>query len=351
MGSQRGKGEGTYLRRGEKWQFVLRVDGRRLTALAPTKAEARHRVMQRLATAGQKSRSSSTFATDFAETLPELRAELAPTNAAQYAATLAKVRGTPLGETSTDRVTGDLVQSWVDALDGSPVTVRNHGSRVRAVLRRLGRVVRVTLPKPERKAKRTVWGSETDEFRDFARSQPENRRLALLLLIETGLSRSEACGLRHDDRDEDGVFLRLAVTETDEAVVVREKFKRDHRADWVPLTPELLDLIGPPRTGYVLTGTDTPMRPRTLTQLVRRALKGSRWDGHTPQALRRAHGQAVWESTGDILLTAVKMRHSVAMSEKEYLQADRETRRRAMRSAFGDPDDRPTNRPKNGSDG
>ena len=81
-------------------------------------------------------------------------------------------------------------------------------------------------------------------------------------------------------------------------------------------------------------GTEEPMKPRSLTQLVRRAVNGTKWANLTPQSLRSGFGQAVWEKTDNALLTASMMRHSLAMTEKEYVQVDRGIKKRAHELVF-----------------
>jgi len=61
---------------------------------------------------------------------------------------------------------------------------------------------------------------------------------------------------------------------------------------------------------------------------------GTKWANLTPQSLRRGFGQAVWEKTDNALLTASMMRHSLAMTEKEYVQVDRGIKKRAHELVF-----------------
>ena len=179
-----------------------------------------------------------------------------------------------------------------------------------------------------------MWGRDKEDFLAWVRGLPENRRLAVGLLYLSGLRRSEACGLRYQDLQQEGAYLRMAVTETEDSVHVRPRLKTDDSAAWIPLPPELLEWIGTGE-GFVLTGRKEPMKPRSLTQLVRRTVKGTRWASVTPQALRRGFGQAVWEATGDPKLTASMMRHSLAMTDKEYVQVDRGIKARTHDLVFG----------------
>ena len=172
---------------------------------------------------------------------------------------------------------------------------------------------------------------------DWLRLQENNRKVAIGLLYMVGLRRSEACGLRFEDMVKGGAVLKVSVTETDDSIHVRPKLKTEDSGGFVAIPEELREWIGNGK-GFVLTGIKEPMKPRTLTQLVRRSVKGTKWADLRPQALRRGFGQLVWERTGDPKLTAANMRHSLAMTDQEYVQVDRLIKSRTIEEIFSKRD-------------
>jgi len=268
---------------------------------------------------------------------PELCKTLAPTNFAQYQATLKKLKGSTLAAMPIVCVDSTALLSWLASLEGATASRRNHVARVRAMLNRLGHKVTIELPKPPRKEKTTVWGHDSEEFMDWLRLQENNRRVAIGLLYMVGLRRSEACGLRFEDIVKGGAVLSVSVTETDDEVHVRAKMKTEDSSGFVAIPEELMGWIGKGK-GFVLTGIKEPMKPRTLTQLVRRSLRLTKWVTVRPQALRRGFGQLVWERTGDAKLTAANMRHSLAMTDREYVQVDRGIKSRTIEEIFSKRD-------------
>lgn len=341
MASQRLKGQGTFRRYKDGWQWILRKKGEPvLTGTGKTKKAAEANGRKKIAS--PSSTTSKTLAEAWKEMEPELCRQLSPTNSAAYRSTFTRISGSSFAsKIPYTSITADQLLEGVPRGSLSVVTWRGHLTRIRAVLNRLGHKVMVELPKPPRKEKTTVWGSDKDEFLGFVRSLPLNRRVALALIYLTGLRRSEACGVRFEDLEEKagGAYLRLAVTETDDGIHIRPRFKTRESASFVPMGRELLGWIAEwaegRSTGFVLSRGDDPLRPHSLTNLVRRTVKGTKWAAVTPQALRRGFGQAVWETTGDAKLGAAMMRHSLGMFDKEYVQVDRGIKSRAHDLVFG----------------
>ena len=291
-----------------------------LSGTGATKKAAKANALAKAARPSPPS-TTSTLAEAWKALEPELCRDLAPTNFAAHCSTFAKLSIGGLAGKEVSQITAETITQWASLLGVSLLTRRGHVARVRSVLKRMGYTVIVSLPKPPKKEKPTVYGRDAEEFMEFVRSLPPNRRLAVGLIYFSGLRRSEACGLRYEDIRGTGAYLSVSVTETDEAVHVRKRLKTDASAAYVSLGAELLGWIGK-GSGFVLSGTDTPMKPRALTQLVRRAVAGTKWAKLRPQALRRAHGQLIVERTGNLKLVAGALRHSVAMAAEEYTSVD-----------------------------
>lgn len=328
---RRGRGEGkieSVLREsGKRYRLVRTLGGKRVPGPwvkrqsdAVAAWESRH---------GSAAPASRSFAQEFSLLLPSLKASLAPTNYDQYRITHDHFARTALGEMQTASITAQDVSLALSTLGCGVLARRGHQTRLCAALKRLGHPVALPNVKAPKKPKRK--DTDTAAFVKFALSLGRTDALLLLLPRLLGLRRSEALGLRHEDRDEDGVWIVRAVTDTDEAVHEREILKTGRSHAWQALPDELLDMVGPPRSGYVLTDGTEPMRPDTMTARTKMLLETTKWKGFTPQDLRRSFGQAHYERDKDVFGTAALMRHSVKMSEEEYLQTDKDLRRRLMK--------------------
>lgn len=317
-----GKLETAQRKSGKRYRVVLTVD--KETVVGPwmkNKGEALPAAKKKAAPAAK---SSPSFATEFARLLPSLKT-LAPSNYDQYETTYEHFARTSLGERPVSAIVASDVLEALATHPGSPATARGHKTRICAVLRRLDNKIKLDNPKSPRKRK--ITDTDTEGFVKFAKTLRELDCLLLLVSRLTGMNRSEACGLRHSDRDEDGVWIVRGVTRGRDAVHEREILKTARRWGWQPIPKELQSLVGPPKQGYVLTGTAEPLNPGTATKRTQKLLKGTKWEGFGPQASRRSFGQSSYDRDRDVYGTAVLMRHSVEMSEREYLQTDKDLKR------------------------
>jgi integrase len=228
-----------------------------------------------------------------------------------------------------------MVRAWFDGLDLAPTTKRKRLGFVHQILRAHGNESRYKPPKSERHTRRPLTPQEVAKLRAEILSLPNEKRIGVLLCLECGLRRSEACGLRHEDREGDGIRIRRTVVRVTGEVRVRQKGKTASSHAWIPLPPSLVGEIGR-GSGYVLGGK-TPMYPDVLTNAVRRVCEvaGLRVPHAGPHALRRTYGMTLLEAGVDVVTAAELMRHDPKMLLDEYARSREDLKADAVQRAFG----------------
>lgn len=244
--------------------------------------------------------------------------------------TLGHIRKHPIGERGLDEITEAKILEWRLWLQSNGLqdsTVHRYQRVLERMLALLGR--RVTAPKPRLRQPDVRILTREEQRELINRAVQPRTRLALLILIGWGLRSGEACGLMHEDRHENGVWLRRVVTGTGQ---VDETMKTDESRAWLPFVDdELEQLIGPPRTGYVLaTANGTPMAPNNLRRMVQSVAEGTAYEGITPQELRHTAGVNMLRAGIDPATAASITRHSVETLLKIYHRVIVESKVEAM---------------------
>ncbi len=118
------------------------------------------------------------------------------------------------------------------------------------------------LPKIERAEKRAYTQEQYDTVYEFAKSYPEGT--SIMLLLETGISRSELLGLTWDNFDPDGTLhIRQGLVSYQDAdkrcITVSDGLKNDYRRRDIPILDEALlrRLHEHPRTVTYKVGKET----------------------------------------------------------------------------------------------
>jgi integrase len=329
---RRAPGEGTYEQLPSGlWRVIVREGGKKIAGqAATTKAQARANLADKL----KRLRSGSpgtnpSFGVAAAQWLSQMP-HLAPTTRDTYAFWTAALEKDPLGKRPVSQIGEFDLRAWVRRCQASglaPSTVKHRLGFVHQILRANGNMTKIKPPKVEETERRPLSPSERARLDAEIARQPEALRVALMVLRYLGLRVSEACGLMHEDRDGDGVWVRRSVTVTRDAIHIRGKGKTARSHGWVPLPGVMRDLIGPPRAGFVCQGersgkpsARTPMNPKTLKWHVDKVLKaaGIVIPGSGPHALRRTYGQTLLESGADVVTAAKAMRHDPSILLREY---------------------------------
>lgn len=211
-------------------------------------------------------------------------------------------------------------------------------------------------------AKRVYTAGQYKTAHDFA--QTHKNGLAILLLLETGISRSELLGLRWDDLDTDEgiLYIRQGLVQqkdskTGKIITVTDGLKNDHRCRMIPLHTELVEKISSQsRVAYIggnaAKGTaPTPVitthifhapegGPYTPMNWTNRVFKPFMEDLHSahpdvpalnPHELRHTRA-TLWKDDGvDLFSIAKLLGHSdLDMLAKRYAHNNIDTLRRAI---------------------
>lgn len=311
-GSRRANGEGSWSQLPSgKWRLTVVVDGRKVTGPArATKAEALEAAKRQVKSAKSAAAKSPSFTT-FAQVWAQRRApNVSPTTADLDLAHISAVAKTPLGDTPIDSITVATLEDWRDSQTTQPITTKKRLAWIHQVLKAAGIPARCEAPKQDDHHRRPLTPRESARLAAALPAMSEQDRLTVLLCLEMGLRRSEACGLMHEDRDGDGVWIRRTVVVSKDSIQVKHTGKTAKSLSWVPLPPSLEPIIGKGR-GFVLGGEE-PLNPKTVSDRVRRILREA-----------------------GVRTAAELMRHDPGMLLKEYARSNEDLKREAVAKAFG----------------
>lgn len=329
---RRGPGEGTYAQLPSGlWRVIVRQDGKKIAGPAkPTRAEAREALSRKLDDLRRgRPTTNPSFGSACSQWLEQMT-HLAPTTQDTYRFWTASLEKDPLGKRPVSDIGEYDLRAWVRRAQSSglaPATIKHRLGFVHQILRANGNSAKIKPPTVQDTERRPLSPSERELLDKEIARLPEPLKVSLMVLRYLGLRVSEACGLMHEDRDGDGVWVRRSVTVTRKAIHIRGKGKSARSHGWVPLPSVMKGLIGHPKTGFVCQGersgkpdAKTPMNPKTLKSHVSKVLKaaGISIPGSGPHALRRTYGQTLLESGSDVVTAAKAMRHDPAILLKEY---------------------------------
>jgi len=281
------------------------------------------------------------FATYWYEQLPRLKTQLSPSTHALYETVYENfIRTDALGSFELARIQPQDVQTWVDQFQGkSARTVARYLQCVKAILEHAVRTRKVDHnpatpirpPKIEEHAKELLDRSQVDKL--LALPMSARMRTGLLLCLH-GLRRAEACGLKYEDFDGDGITVRRQALEVNGELIIREATKTGERR-WIPVDAELRRLLESGQ-GWVLgTSTGTPLRPRNLAREWSTLSKGTAYEGMTLHDLRSTFGMLMLEKGVDVRTAAELMGHSPAMLARIYARSRKDLKRDALARVFG----------------
>ncbi|MGV3614328.1 MAG: tyrosine-type recombinase/integrase [Fimbriimonas sp.] len=324
-------------------RHVVQVNGRRVYGPpAKTKTEARKKLAAKLEEQSRpKPETPQTLEFFYFEQLGRMKKTLAQTTYALYETVYEqRIRPHAIATVDISALKPEDVQRWVDDLGAlSPRSVARYLQCLKAVLQhavRLGKIPsNPATPIRTKKAdehQKTLLTKEAVE-RLLALKMTPRMRTAVLLCLH-GLRRAEACGIRYEDIDEDGITIRRQILEVNGKVVVREATKTG-RTRWVPIGPSLKEAIGEGK-GYVLaTSAKTPLRPRNLAREWTVLVKGTEFEPLTLHDLRSTFGTLLLESGIDVRTASELMGHSPAMLASIYARSRKDLKREALSKVFG----------------
>ena len=254
-----------------------------------------------------------------------------------------RIKGSALGRTplaqlrkrdSAGVLYADLmVKAWLDALGKSASTRRNALQTVRKALTSAGINCTVKAPHVAVGDQPVATMKDYRAFLDKAYKEGRDWRDPIIIMLAyMGLRRSEISGLAHEDREGDGVWIRRAVGSTGKGYYA--KSTKSGRQRWVPLCPELLDVIGSDE-GYVVGWeADDFLDPDDITDRVQALSKGTKFEGvekFGPHAFRRGFATDLVTGGADVKTVSTITGHSIEMLLKVYTKPTDEHRLEAVR--------------------
>jgi integrase len=337
---RRAPGEGTYEQLPSGlYRLVVKISGKRIKGPArETRLEAREALRRKLE--GAKDEGSPSLSS-LAQEWTNMRAHnLSPTTVETYRKWTKSLEADPIGSMIAVKITEHDLRRWHSRQTIGSTSARKRLGWIQGILRTVGNHVRYAPPKAQGHLRRPLSPEEVKRVRAALVEASDLERMAVLVCLELGLRKSEACGLRHEDRDGHGVRIKRTVVRLTGEIRVKAKAKTAKSAGWVPLSPTLDALIGPPRTGYVVPGTSPkePCYPDTFERAVKRILAKAKvsvpYGG--PHALRRTYGMMMLEAGVDVVTAAECMRHDPAILLREYSRSRTDLKRSAVLKTFGE---------------
>ena len=196
--------------------------------------------------------------------------------------------------------------------------------------------------KQKQKQPRIFSEQETMQLRSYLRGHLTECNAGILLCLETGLRLGEICALRWSDVsfDERKLFVRRTAqrirmdngNERRTRIVLTSP-KSDSSARVIPLPDSLCMFLSPIRKseGFLLTGDDHIMEPRSLQRNFKRVLKEAGVADANFHALRHTFATRGVEVGFDVKCLSSILGHStVAMTLSRYVHPTMEMKRRNM---------------------
>lgn len=273
--------------------------------------------------------------------LARLKPQLSPSTHALYTTVYENfIRQDPIGGVHLSELTPDHIQAWMGQMDGkAPRSQARYLQCMKAILEHAVRTRKIEHnpagpirpPKIEEHPKELL----NRESLELLLKRPMSERLRVgILLCAHGLRRAEACGLKHEDYDGEGVTIRRQALEVNGELVLREATKTGGTR-WVPVEPRLAAILVKGQ-GWVLgTMNGTPLRPRNLAREWTTFSKGTQFEGMTLHDLRSTFGMLMLEKGVDVRTAAEIMGHSPAMLSRIYARSRKDLKQEALARVFG----------------
>lgn len=253
------------------------------------------------------------------------------------------------GKAKLDRIKQIDIQKYfntVKAEDGSPLA-KSTLSKHKMILKSMfdaaidndhchkNPVKNITLPEPKKSEERPVYTAEQAEA--VKKYAEEMEYWDILIMLHTGIRRSELIGLQWDDIDLDQRIMHIqrAVVQTKGKIVI-DVPKTETSDRLIPFSEHLAEIFRRmPNNGAYVIGTDAPLSPATFAHdFKRRMQKIHAQTGTpilTPHELRHTYGTLLRESGTDIYTIQKVMGHSdISITAGVYVHNDIEVLRKNL---------------------
>ncbi len=245
----------------------------------------------------------------------------------------------PIGLKSLSSLTQPYLQRWVNEWPGSPRTIKNYYSNL-CTLARLFDVAlpKVTLPAVPEFDGEIVEAHQWMEYYALARSDRE--RIAMILLFRCGMRLTEVCGVRteHYSKKTGTLEIQWSASSVKGGVSLR-KTPKNKKVRKVPIRVKWLrEYLETAPKGFIIFDKDPlkPFSPNALSQILDDRARGTKFEGVSPQDLRRSAATAYALADVPIEGAAAIMGHSSKMLKEVYANVKVHVKEELMDRAFGD---------------
>ena len=297
--------------------------------------------------------ASLTLAQAAGRFLADREKQLKESTRARYAYLLRHYILPGLGETSVGQLTANGISDFLGGLQRgglSGKSARDVGVLLKSVLKYSTRRLECSCPGLEAELpvyrRKQVSVFSADEVQRLARwvlSAPDGTGIAVLLALNTGLRLGELCALQFGDIDLKSGVVRVSKTvqripgEGGTRLAVQPP-KSDSSRRAVPLPGDMAALLNRlPRSDsaqrYFLTGTDTPMEPRTMQYRYRALLKAAGITYRNFHALRHTYASRCIERGVDVKSLSEMLGHAdVRTTLQFYVHSSMEHKLRVIQN-------------------
>lgn len=233
-----------------------------------------------------------------------------------------------LGALRLDQIEQRDLDLFASALPGGPHTTRNVCSLICATLKEHGVSLTYACKKPA--STKSVSLTPTQQ-KQLLRASVGEEKWLIGLLMQAGLRRGEALGLKHEDADEDGALLQRQVVSVRGALMAKQ-LKTRKSESWIPLPRWMLRCGYGKGQGWVFPDPDDSTRPRDPAWAYRKVIEIGQRIGIknlTPHDLRHSCAMTLLERGVDVVTAAEMLRHDPALLMKVYAQSRRDLKREA----------------------
>ncbi len=341
---RRANDEGTYKQLPSgKVRLVKRINGDRVYGPAGrTKLEARANFAAMLEERNRPPAPPDLkLATFFNAQVTRLKPQLSPSTYALYETIYENfINNHPIGGVDVPTLSTADVEAWIEQFTGkAPRTIARYLQCLKAILEhavRLGLVDKnpatpVRPPRIEEHPKDLLNRKQVDAL---LKLETTTRMRTGILLCLHGLRRAEACGLKYEDFDGEGITVRRQALEVNGELIIKESTKTGDRR-WIPVDTELKKILSEGKGWVLATSTGTPLRPRNMAREWSTISKGTQFETLTLHDLRSTFGMLMLEKGVDVRTAAELMGHSPAMLAKIYARSRKELKQAAMGLVYG----------------
>lgn len=234
-----------------------------------------------------------------------------------------------LGHLTPSDISPELFHAAFAALPIAGDTKNRYQREVAAALHHFGCLIKTTRFPKSPTPDITVLDRKKQKLLLQTARHPRTQ-LAIQILLETGIRPAEACGLMHEDRFDDGIWIVRSRTMV-KGRPTNKAPKTEQSKAWVPISSELQKKIGPPKQGFVLALGGIPWNTTNLRRAVRTVAIEAGLEAVNPNELRHTAAVNMLAAGVDPATVASITRHSMTTLLKLYYRGSNDLKRQALK--------------------